>query len=119
MLPRRGGMIPPCHGRETSTSDAIGHQDFRTDAALLFPTSFGHGSRLQGYFDWRPKDIDEAVVAAYSNDAGRSWTFQQKVLELRTTCPTMAQPDPDGDVDVPPYANPNNSDNGDDDGQGH
>ena len=84
-----------------------------------FPTSFGHGSRLQGYFDWRPKDIDEAVVAAYSNDAGRSWTFQQKVLELRTTCPTMAQPDPDGDVDVPPYANPNNSDYGDDDGQGH
>jgi hypothetical protein len=84
-----------------------------------FPVIFGHGKQLQGYFDYRPKDTNEAVVAAFSNDAGKSWTFQQEVLQLRTTCPTMAQADPDGDVDVPPYANPNNSDNGDDDGQGH
>jgi len=46
----------------------------------------GHGKYLQGYFDWRPKDTDEAVAAASSDDAGFTWTFQQKVLELTKTC---------------------------------
>jgi hypothetical protein len=82
-----------------------------------FPFLHGRGQHLQGYFDWRPKDTDEAVVAAVSHDSGRTWTFQQKVLELRTTCPNQAQPDPDKDKDNAP--DPNNSDNGDDDGQGH
>ena len=31
-----------------------------------FPFITGSGKHLQGYFDWRPKDIDEAVAAAYS-----------------------------------------------------
>lgn len=82
-----------------------------------FPFIVGHGSHLQGYFDYRPKDTDEAVAAAYSDDAGHTWNFQQKVLELRTTCPNQVQKDPDGDKDNGP--DPNNSDNGDDDGQGH
>src|SRR3974390_151756 len=82
-----------------------------------FPFITGQGSHLQGYFDYRPKDIDEAVAAAASNDGGRTWTFQQKVLELRTTCPTQMQKDPDGDKDN--KNDGNNDDNGDDDGQGH
>ena len=82
-----------------------------------FPFITGHGKHLQGYFDYRPKDIDEAVVAAHSDDAGSTWTFQQEVLQLRTTCPNQVQKDPDGDKDNGP--DPNNSDNGDDDGQGH
>jgi len=82
-----------------------------------FPYITGHGEHLQGYFDYRPKDIDEAVAAASSDDAGHTWNFQQKVLELRTTCPTQLQKDPDGDKDNP--NNGNNDDNGDDDGQGH
>jgi hypothetical protein len=82
-----------------------------------FPFITGRGMHLQGYFDWRPKDIDEGVAAASSDDAGLTWTFQQKVLELRTTCPNQVQKDPDGDKDNGP--DPNNSDNGDDDGQGH
>jgi hypothetical protein len=82
-----------------------------------FPFITGQGKHLQGYFDYRPKDIDEAVAAAFSDDAGLTWTFQQKVLELRTTCPNQSQKDPDGDKDDP--VQPNNSDNGDDDGQGH
>jgi len=82
-----------------------------------FPFITGHGDALQGYFDYRPKDTNEAVVAASSDDAGHTWTFQQEILQLRTTCPTMVQKDPDGDKDNGP--DPNNSDNGDDDGQGH
>jgi hypothetical protein len=82
-----------------------------------FPVINGHGKHLQGYFDWRPKDTDEAVAAAFSDDGGFTWTFQQKVLELRTKCPDQLNKEPDGDKESSP--NPNNSDNGDDDGQGH
>src|SRR5208282_5108833 len=67
-----------------------------------FPTIFGFGRHLQGYFDWRPKDIDEGVVAAFSDDAGLSWTFQQKVLELRTDCPTDFLKDADGNKEQDP-----------------
>jgi hypothetical protein len=35
-----------------------------------------------GLFDWRPKDIDEAVVVAESDDNGLTWYFMQTVLEL-------------------------------------
>jgi hypothetical protein len=56
------------------------------------------------------------VVAASSDDAGQSWTFQQLVLQLRTHCPDQANKEPDGEKDT---VNGNNADNGDDDGQGH
>lgn len=82
-----------------------------------FPFINGHGKHLQGYFDYRPKDINEALVAASSDDAGHTWNFQQEVLELRATCPTQLQKDPDGDNDN--KNNGTNDDNGDDDGQGH
>jgi hypothetical protein len=101
--------------------DAMGNQIGNPGTERMqpyyFPFITGSGKHLQGYFDWRPKDIDEGVVAASSDDAGYTWTFQQKVLELRTTCPNQVQKDPDGDKDNGP--DPNNSDNGDDDGQGH
>lgn len=53
-----------------------------------FPFVTGQGANLQGFFDWRPKDTDEAVVSAFSTDGGTSWKFQDKVLELTTKCPT-------------------------------
>jgi hypothetical protein len=81
-----------------------------------FPYVTGHGRHLEGYFDYRPKDTNEAVVAAVSDDAGKTWTFQQEVLQLRTTCPTQANKEPDGEKDA---VGGNNADNGDDDGQGH
>lgn len=84
-----------------------------------FPVVVGEGRHLQGYFDWRPKDTDEAVTAAVSDDAGYTWTFQQKVLELRTACPNQLNKEPDGSKDSNAFNLANNSDNGDDDGQGH
>ncbi|HSZ81323.1 MAG TPA: hypothetical protein VLA14_03525 [Polyangia bacterium] len=44
--------------------------------------AFGGQAPIIGLFDWRPKDIDEAVVAAESDDNGRTWFFMQTVLEL-------------------------------------
>ena len=84
-----------------------------------FPFITGTGNNLQGYFDYRPKDIDEAVVAASSNDGGKTWNFQQEVLQLRTTCPNQLNKEPDGSKDSNAFNLANNSDNGDDDGQGH
>lgn len=99
-----------------ANGNQVGNPGTERMQPYYFPVIQGHGNKLQGYFDWRPKDIDEAVAAAYSNDGGFTWKFQQKVLELRTTCPTNPNTDPDGDADSGP---PNNADNGDDDGQGH
>jgi hypothetical protein len=100
-----------------SKGNQVGNPGTERMQPYYFPFVTGSGKHLQGYFDWRPKDTDEGVVAASSDDAGYTWTFQQKVLELRTTCPNQVQKDPDGDKDNGP--DPNNSDNGDDDGQGH
>jgi hypothetical protein len=52
----------------------------------LAPAYFPHIVRnadgsLTGYFDYRPKDTDEAIVAATSTDNGRSWTYQGEALE--------------------------------------
>jgi hypothetical protein len=45
---------------------------------------------IQGYFDYRPKDLGEAIVAATSTDGGRSWTFQSQALVYT---PDPAAPD--------------------------
>ena len=54
---------------------------------------------LTGYFDYRPKDQDEAVLVGTSTDGGKSWTYDSEHLEQNPVyCAT-------GDVN--------------DDGQGH
>jgi hypothetical protein len=95
----------------------VGNPGTERMSPYYFPIVYGEGSKLQGFFDWRPKDTDEAVAAASTIDGGQSWKFQSKVLELRTLCPTNLNAEPDGDSESTP--NPNNSDNIDDDGQGH
>jgi len=102
-----------------SSGNQIGNPGTERMQLYYFPSITGQGKHLQGYFDWRPKDTDEGVVAAVSDDAGQTWTFQQKVLELRTTCPTDVNPEAAGDKSELGVPDPNNSDNVDDDGQGH
>ncbi len=94
----------------------IGNPGTERMQPYYFPSVSGHGKHLQGYFDWRPKDIDEGIAAAFSNDAGQTWTFQQLALQLRKDCPNQANKEPDGEKDG---VSGNNDDNGDDDGQGH
>src|SRR5215470_19885632 len=72
-----------------SKGNQIGNPGTERMQPYYFPVVSGHGKHLQGYFDYRPKDIDEAIAAAWSDDAGQSWNFQQLVLQLRTTCPTQ------------------------------
>src|SRR5580693_6306620 len=53
-----------------------------------FPFVVGSGQSVKGYFDYRPKNINEAIVAATSANAGQTWTFEQMVEQPTTECPT-------------------------------
>jgi hypothetical protein len=55
---------------------------------FYFPFVTGSGNNLQGYFDYRPDSIDEAIIAANSTDGGLTWHFQQQVASLSADCPT-------------------------------
>jgi len=59
----------------------------------------GDETNLQGLFDWRPKDINEAIVAANSTDGGLTWQFQQMALILTQAVPANPQStNPDGNL---------------------
>lgn len=83
-----------------------------------FPFTVGQGLNLQGYFDYRPKDSNEAIVAASSKDGGHTWKFQQEVLELNPNlCPSS-----DDTTNAATYPASNTNDgllSGNDAGQGH
>jgi hypothetical protein len=83
-----------------------------------FPFVRRKGPFLEGFFDYRPRNEEEATVAAISLDRGRSWIFEDEALRLNPFCP--ADPtDPDNNnvvvdgVSTPYGSNPNNAaDNG-------
>ncbi len=56
-------------------------------------TTFGDAGPIVGLFDWRPKDIDESLLVAESDDNGKSWYFMQNVLELN---PDFSNPNSGG-----------------------
>jgi hypothetical protein len=59
---------------------------------------------LTGYFDYRPKDADEAITVARSTDGGKSWTSEGKALEQNPGyCPTA---DTNDDGQGHPYVAP-------------
>jgi hypothetical protein len=59
---------------------------------------------LTGYFDYRPKDADEAITVARSTDNGESWTSEGEALEQNNGyCPTA---DTNDDGQGHPYVAP-------------
>jgi hypothetical protein len=57
-------------------------------APYYFPFVTHSGQTMHGLFDYRPRNSNEAIVAATSTDAGQTWQFDQQVLELnRGICP--------------------------------
>jgi hypothetical protein len=63
------------------------------------PSYFPHIVRnadgsLTGYFDYRPKDADEALMAATSTDNGQQWTYDGEAIEQNPGyCPSSDQND--------------------------
>ncbi|WJR78669.1 hypothetical protein [Bradyrhizobium sp. NP1] len=83
-----------------------------------FPFVRRRGDVLEGFFDYRPRNQEEATVSAISTDWGESWIFTGKALALNPYCPFDAT-DPDNlNVNVngqkTPYgsSNANAADNG-------
>jgi hypothetical protein len=101
------GTIPYCTPGNSSGGTALVNptSTVNTFNPYYFPFVVGSGQSVKGYFDYRPKNINEAIVAATSTNAGLSWTFQQMAEQLTTECPNS---------DI----NTANS-GGNDDGEGH
>ncbi len=79
---RRSPRTTPC--------PAAGGHHAAPRARPTSPTSCATPSGdLAGYFDYRPKDADEALVAATSTDGGKDWTYDGEALEQNPGyCPT-------------------------------
>ncbi|GAA4016147.1 hypothetical protein GCM10022631_30610 [Deinococcus rubellus] len=87
-----------CMGGQLSVNTALHPMQ-----PYYFPFIQGQGQNLTGYFDYRVKDQDEAVIHAASSDGGLTWTADASKLRLHAgQCPADS-------------ATPL----GDDDGQGH
>lgn len=82
-----------------------------TFSPYYFPFVVGNGQNVTGYFDYRPKNINEAIVVATSTNAGQSWTFNSIAEQLTNECPN-SNPNSANDT---PGGNPA----GNDDGEGH
>ena len=52
-----------------------------------FPFVRRRGDVLEGFFDYRPRNQEEATVSAISTDWGISWMFTGKALALNPYCP--------------------------------
>ncbi len=73
-----------------------------------FPWVVGSGQSVKGYFDYRPKDINEGIVEAISSNAGKTWTFQQMAEQLTNECPNSDS----NTANDSPAKNPAGNDNG-------
>jgi len=78
-----------CTSGGTGTPIVNSSYTVNTMNPFYFPFVTGSGNNLQGYFDYRPDAINEAITAAKSSDGGLTWTFQQQVASLSLDCPTF------------------------------
>ena len=51
-------------------------------APYFWPQTLGDDREMLGFFDYRPRNMQEAVVAARSLDGGQSWDFLQLALDF-------------------------------------
>jgi hypothetical protein len=85
-----------------SNGNQIGNPGTERMQPYYFPTIVGQGKNLQGYFDYRPKDIDEAVAAAVSHDGGHTWILRRS--SVCTECGPCELQRCDGDLRRIPHA---------------
>jgi len=105
-----------CVGGQVQTAQGV-----NTMQPYYFPFVRSNGGRLEGFFDYRPRNEQEATVGAFSTDGGKSWIFKDEALGLNPYCP--ADPtDPDNNnviVNGMITAYASNPDNAADNGLGH
>jgi hypothetical protein len=86
-----------------------------------FPFVRDNGGYLEGFFDYRPRNQQEATVAAISTDRGKSWIFKDEALGLNPYCPADPTDPDNNNVIVNGISTPygSNSANAADNGLGH
>ena len=91
-----GSLTPPYNPTLYGTPyadlcSASGQHTFNHGKSVMqpyyFPLVRQRGDILEGYFDYRPRNQQEATVAAISTDWGATWTFTGKALALNPYCP--------------------------------
>lgn len=86
-----------------------------------FPFVRSKGQYLEGFFDYRPRNEQEATVAAISSDWGRTWVFRGEALGLNGFCPADPTDPDNNNVIVNGFSTPYGSDpnSAADNGLGH
>ena len=104
-----------------SKGDAVLNHGLSLMQPYYFPFVRERDGVLEGFFDYRPRNENEATVSAISRDQGKTWEFAGHALALNSYCPADIT-DPDNlnvlvDGVVTAYAS--NSNNAADNGLGH
>lgn len=88
---------------------------------FYFPFVRSNGFYLEGFFDYRPRNEQEATVNAVSFDQGKSWFFTGEALGLNPYCPADATDPDNNNVIVDGFSTPYGADpnSAADNGLGH
>lgn len=78
----------------SATGTLSKNRGFSVMQPYYFPFVRKRGAILEGFFDYRPRNEQEAVVSAISSDLGVTWIFTNEALALNPYCP-WDQTDPD------------------------
>jgi hypothetical protein len=111
----------PYAGYCNASGEVQVNHDFSVMQPYYFPFVRRNGDILEGFFDYRPRNQQEATVSAFSSDLGKSWHFTGKALALNPYCPFDAT-DPDNlnvSVNGVKTAYGSSADNAADNGLGH
>jgi len=105
----------------TATGELTTNHGVSVMQPYYFPFVRSHGGILEGFFDYRPRNEQEALVGAVSSDWGASWSFKSEALRLNPYCP--ADPSDPGNLNVIvnglPTAYGSSPNNAADNGLGH
>lgn len=82
-----GNYCPSGTSLNSATTGASVNTGVNLFQPYYFPFISGRGQNIRGLFDYRPHDVNEAVVAASSTDGGFNWTFTQMAEQLTPACP--------------------------------
>jgi hypothetical protein len=105
-----------CVGGAVQTAQAVNPMQ-----PFYFPFVRDGGGQLQGFFDYRPRNEEEATVEGFSTDGGMSWIFKDEALALNPYCPADPTDPDNNNVIVDGLSTPygSNSANAADNGLGH
>ena len=121
LTPPYSGFGQPYAGLCGASGKFTKNHGFSLMQPYYFPFVRRHDETLEGFFDYRPRNQQEATVAAISHDWGRSWTFKGEALALNPYCPFDVT-DPDNlnvNVNGAKVAYGSSSGNAADNGLGH